>query len=107
MDVAPGILPGSRQLPAGTAGARWPDGTITDLDAVVWCTGFRPVLDHLVPLRLRDHRGRIPVDGARSVAEPRLWLLGYGNWTGYASATVLGAGRAAERAVAEIVTLLG
>ena len=73
---------------------------------ILWCTGFRPVLDHLVPSGVRDQRGRIAVEGTRSRAEPRLHLLGYGDWTGPASATLIGAGRTAKAAVAEIVRSL-
>lgn len=42
----------------------------------------------------------------QAVAEPRLHLLGYGDWTGPASATLIGVGRTARdaaRAVAELV----
>ncbi|QUX27154.1 NAD(P)-binding domain-containing protein [Nocardiopsis akebiae] len=83
-------------------GVAWNDGTALDCDAVLWCTGFRPVLDHLAPLGLADGRGRIALEGTRSVAEPRLFLLGYGDWTGAASATLVGAGRTAKATVAEI-----
>ncbi|MDZ7650903.1 MAG: hypothetical protein U5K54_29300 [Cytophagales bacterium] len=37
---------------------------------------------------------------------PGLWLVGYGNWTGFASATLIGVGRSAKRTVDEIVTYL-
>jgi thioredoxin reductase len=72
------------------------------LDAVVLCTGFRPALRHLRPLGIQDDRGRIPVDGTRSRREPRLWLVGYGGWTGYASATLIGVGRTARATADEI-----
>ncbi|NYV78230.1 hypothetical protein HW445_28460, partial [Streptomyces sp. UH6] len=76
----------------------WPDGSTEPADAVVWCTGFRPALAHLTPLGLRDHRGRVPTDGTRALTEPRLHLLGYGDWTGPASATLIGVGRPARDA---------
>ncbi|WP_150239496.1 ArsO family NAD(P)H-dependent flavin-containing monooxygenase [Nocardiopsis quinghaiensis] len=87
-------------------GVAWADGTALECDAVLWCTGFRPVLDHLAPLGLRDGRGRIALEGTRAVAEPRLFLLGYGDWTGPASATLIGAGRAAKATVAEVTGAL-
>uniref|UniRef100_UPI00064BFC8C NAD(P)-binding domain-containing protein n=1 Tax=Nocardiopsis sp. RV163 TaxID=1661388 RepID=UPI00064BFC8C len=87
-------------------GVAWNDGTALDCDAVLWCTGFRPVLDHLAPLGLADGRGRIALEGTRSVAEPRLSLLGYGDWTGAASATLIGAGRTAKTTVAQITAAL-
>ncbi|PJF02086.1 pyridine nucleotide-disulfide oxidoreductase [Streptomyces carminius] len=90
------------------AGAVWADGTTAGADAVIWCTGFRPTLSHLAPLRLRTTaRGRIPTEGTRALEEPRLHLLGYGDWTGPASATLIGVGRPAREAAAQIADLLG
>ncbi|GGU05973.1 ArsO family NAD(P)H-dependent flavin-containing monooxygenase [Streptomyces coeruleorubidus] len=87
-------------------GARWTDGSHTGADAVIWCTGFRPALAHLAPLNVRGPRGHIPTDGTRALAEPRLHLLGYGDWTGPASATLIGVGRPARNAAAQIAELL-
>ncbi|WP_328807113.1 ArsO family NAD(P)H-dependent flavin-containing monooxygenase [Nocardiopsis coralli] len=84
-------------------GIAWADGTEQSADAVLWCTGFRPALDHLAPLEPFDADGRIPVDGNRCLREPYLHLLGYGGWTGAASDTLLGAGHTAEAAVDRIV----
>lgn len=84
-------------------GVAWPDGTSLACDAIIWCTGFRPALGHLAPLRLRGPDGRIPVEGTHAIGEPRLHLLGYGDWTGPASATLIGAGRTARETVAEIM----
>ena len=83
-------------------GPVWPDGSRQHADAVIWATGFRPVLAHLAPLELRDARGHIPTDGTRATGEPRLHLLGYGDWTGPASATLIGVGRPARDAASEI-----
>ncbi|WP_431921726.1 ArsO family NAD(P)H-dependent flavin-containing monooxygenase [Nonomuraea jabiensis] len=83
-------------------GIAWPDGTGQAADAIIWCTGFRPALGHLAPLRLRGRGGLIPVEGTRAIGEPRLHLLGYGDWTGLASATLIGAARTARQMVAEI-----
>ncbi|MFE1734902.1 ArsO family NAD(P)H-dependent flavin-containing monooxygenase [Streptomyces bacillaris] len=87
-------------------GVVWADGTRAEADAVVWCTGFRPALSHLAPLGLRGTRGHIPTAGTRAVDEPRLHLLGYGDWTGPASATLIGVGRPARDAAREIADLL-
>ncbi|MEV5889132.1 ArsO family NAD(P)H-dependent flavin-containing monooxygenase [Nonomuraea fuscirosea] len=86
-----------------STGVTWRDGTGLDCDVIIWCTGFRPALGHLAPLRLRGPDGLIPVDGTRAVGEPRLHLLGYGDWTGPASATLIGASRTARDTVAEIL----
>jgi putative flavoprotein involved in K+ transport len=88
------------------AGVRWADGSQSDADAIVWCTGFRPALAHLAPLNLRGPRGHIPTDGTRALGEPRLHLLGYGDWTGPASATLIGVGRPARDAAREVAGLL-
>lgn len=87
-------------------GVVWADGTRADVDAVIWCTGFRPALSHLAPLGLRGPRGHVATAGTRAVGEPRLHLLGYGDWTGPASATLIGVGRPARDAAREIAELL-
>ncbi len=84
-------------------GVRWPDGRETCEDAIMLATGFRPALGHLATLGVAEPNGRISVRGTRSVREPRLWLVGYGDWTGYASATLIGVGRSARATVEEIV----
>lgn len=93
----------SRLVPGGV---EWADGTRAEADAIIWCTGFRPALSHLAPLRLRGRRGHIATEGTRAVDEPRLHLLGYGDWTGPASATLIGVGRPAREAAREIAGLL-
>lgn len=82
-----------------TDGVVWPDGTTEPYDAVIWCTGFRPALRHLHPLGLRTRDGHVPVGGptgTQAVDEPRLHLVGYGDWTGPASATLAGVGPSAR-----------
>ena len=88
------------------SGVAWADGTEQPADVVLWCTGFRPDLGHLAPLGLRGPDGRIEVAGTRALGEPRLHLLGYGDWTGPGSATLIGVGRTAREAVAEITAAL-
>ena len=87
-------------------GVVWPDGREERIDAVIWCTGFRPALEHLRPLGVIEPDGRVRTEGTRSLREPLLWLIGYGNWTGFASATLIGVGRSARVAVAEIAAAL-
>ncbi|WP_423834366.1 ArsO family NAD(P)H-dependent flavin-containing monooxygenase [Streptomyces manipurensis] len=88
------------------SGVQWADGTVTEVDVVIWCTGFRPALAPFSALRLRGSRGHIATVGTRAVDEPRLHLLGYGDWTGPASATLIGVGRPARDAAREIRDLL-
>jgi cation diffusion facilitator CzcD-associated flavoprotein CzcO len=88
-------------------GVVWPDGKEERIDAVIWCTGFRYALDVLQPLGVVTEGGTVEVDGTRSVREPRLWLVGYGEWTGDASATIIGVGRTARQTAREIGEALG
>lgn len=87
-------------------GVQWADGSGASFDAVIWCTGFRPALAHLAPLGIVDDTGRVDVEGTRSTAEPRLWLVGYGDWTGMASATLIGVMRTARSTAQEIDAFL-
>ena len=93
-----------RLTPTGVA---WADGTAQDADVVLWCTGFRPDLAHLARLGLRGADGHIPTAGTRALGEPRLHLVGYGDWTGPGSATLIGVGRTARETVTEITARLG
>jgi cation diffusion facilitator CzcD-associated flavoprotein CzcO len=93
----------SRLTPQGVA---WADGTEQAYDAVIWCTGFRPALHHLRPLGLRDEHGRIAVggpSGTQVLADPRVHLVGYGDWTGPASATLAGVGPSARATAAAVL----
>jgi pyruvate/2-oxoglutarate dehydrogenase complex dihydrolipoamide dehydrogenase (E3) component len=83
-------------------GVVWEDGSETQIDAVLWCTGFRPATEHLRSLGVVEPDGRVRVIDQQSEAEPRLWLAGYGNWTGAASATLIGAGRTARDLIPRI-----
>jgi hypothetical protein len=87
-------------------GVAWADGSTLTCDVILWCTGFRPALSHLAPLGLRGPDGLIPTRGTQAMGEPRLHLLGYGDWTGPASATLIGAGRTARQLVAQITAQL-
>lgn len=87
-------------------GVEWADGSQTPVDAVIWCTGFRPALAHMETLGVCTGEGRVAVDGTHSIEEPRLWLVGYGDWTGAASATLIGVTRTARSTVEEIEQFL-
>lgn len=75
-------------------GIREADGTLTQLDAILWATGFRPDLHHLDPLHLRNERGGIAMRGTQVAGEPRVHLIGYGP-----SQSTVGANRAGRDAV--------
>lgn len=87
-------------------GVIWEDGRKEQFDAIIWCTGFKPALDHLKDMDIYDN-GRIPTNGTQSKRVKGLWLIGYGSWTGYASATLIGVGRTARSAVKEIQAFMG
>ena len=93
----------TRMTPTGLV---WSDGTELPCDVVLWCTGFRPALRHLARMHLRDEHGRVPVGGpagTQSVADPRVHLVGYGDWVGPASATLIGVGRSVRASVEQIL----
>lgn len=87
-----------------------PDGVtsgdhVEAVDVIIWCTGFRPALRHLRPLHLQSTEGQssgtqgIALEDNHLRGEPTLIFLGYGDWTGPASATLIGVGRTARDAV--------
>jgi cation diffusion facilitator CzcD-associated flavoprotein CzcO len=92
-----------------TRGVAWADGTEQEADAVIWCTGFRPALRHLRDLRLPHadaHPDTEGPAGTQAAGEQRLFLVGYGDWTGPASATLIGVGRTARDTAHQIVAQL-
>ncbi|WP_248290066.1 ArsO family NAD(P)H-dependent flavin-containing monooxygenase [Advenella sp. EE-W14] len=98
-----GVLVADRPFSRFTeTGIAWDDGRHQEIDAVVWCTGFRPALQHLAELGVVEPDGKVLVKEGHCIKEPRLWLVGYGDWTGPASATLAGVMRAARSCVAEI-----
>ncbi|CAM3951448.1 NAD(P)-binding domain-containing protein [Janibacter anophelis] len=87
-----------RMVPEGAVIGR----DVLQLDAVIWCTGYRPALRHLRSLRLRTSDGHPQVVANRAVKDPRVCFVGYGDWTGPASATLIGVGRTAKALAASI-----
>lgn len=82
-----------------------------EFDVVIFCTGFKSNLIHLdslidnskVKLKERDFNTE-PI--FESLNYPNLFFVGYGNWTGYASATLIGVGRYAKSVVGYINTII-
>jgi putative flavoprotein involved in K+ transport len=93
------VRPFLRLTPTGVV---WPDGRSESIDAIIWCTGFQPATGHLRPLGIVDAAGRVATNGTRAIDEPGLWLVGYGSWTGFASATLIGVGRSARQTAEEV-----
>lgn len=77
------------------------DGTASELDAILWATGFRHELRHLRTLGLRSELGGIALDGTAAAEDPRIHLLGYGP-----SASTIGANRAGRAAVTTLLKTL-
>ena len=82
-------------------GVIWQDKTNEEFDAIIWCTGFKSSLDHLTNLGIVKD-GKIETSLTRATDVDGLWLIGYGSWTGFASATLIGVGRTARQTVNEI-----
>ncbi|PIB53737.1 ArsO family NAD(P)H-dependent flavin-containing monooxygenase [Pseudomonas sp. 2822-17] len=102
-----GVLNTVRPLTHFTStGAVWPSGAETKIDAVIWCTGFSPALNHLSNLSIVGQDGKVAVTENRSVDSSGLWLVGYGDWTGLASATLIGVTRTARDVVKQVQNYL-
>ncbi len=97
------VRPFSRFTPTGVV---WADGRAEAVGAVIWCTGFRPALSFLAGLGVVQPDGRVATTGTRATELPGLWLVGYGSWTGFSSATLIGVGRSARATVEEIKAFL-
>ncbi len=78
------------------------DGSRESFDAIVWCTGFGYDTGILNKLVQTEENGKTPTVETRSAQTEGLWLVGYGGWTGYASATLIGVGRTAKQTVQQI-----
>jgi putative flavoprotein involved in K+ transport len=87
-------------------GVVWDEGSAEEFDAIIWCTGFGFATDHLRNIVEPEGRGKIRTKGTRCIEVPGLWLVGYGQWTGFASATLIGVGRSGKQTVKEIVAYL-
>jgi len=87
-------------------GVIWPDGSEEKIDAIIWCTGFKPELQHLTHLDVIESDGTVNVVHGQSIKEPRLWLFGYGDWASPGSATLIGAGRSARENVPKLIEFL-
>ena len=98
-----GVLQANGQIQTLTSdGVIWEDGTRQDVDAIIWCTGFGYATQHLEDLINLDDKGKAQTKETKSQEFDGLWLVGYGGWTGFASATLIGVGRTAKKTVNEV-----
>lgn len=76
---------------------------LNGLDVIIFCTGFKPALQHLRSLNVVNADGKANTRETKSTKINGLWFVGYGNWTGFASATLIGVGRSAKSTVEDVV----
>lgn len=74
-------------------GVREAEGSFTSVDTILWATGFKPALEHLSPLNLRNKLGGIQMDGTQVSGRPQVHLIGFGP-----SQSTVGANRAGHAA---------
>ncbi len=86
-------------------GVVWGDGSQQDFDTIIWATGFKSKLKMLEPLGIvRD--GRVRTEETRALDIDGLWLIGLGDWTGFASATIYGVGKTAREMSHQVASYL-
>ncbi len=82
------------------------DGRQFELDSVIFCTGYLPAIEYLKGLSISFRHNKVDTHGTRSRELEGLWMVGYGSWTGFASATVIGVGRSAKATANEVKEFL-
>lgn len=87
-------------------GVIWENGEEEEFDAIIWCTGFGYDTKYLNSLIKTDERGIANTQESKSLDIDGLWLVGYGGWTGFASATLVGLNRTAKQTIQEIEEFL-
>ncbi len=87
-------------------GVVWSNGVKEPFDVIIWCTGFGYGTSYLRNLVKLDNRGKASTMESKSTEMEGLWFVGYGNWTGYASATLIGINRNVKQAIQEVQSYL-
>lgn len=85
-------------------GAKWGNSRL-DADVIILCTGFKASFNYLKSLKITSNN-RIKTKHTKALDIGGLWLVGFGNWTGFASATLIGVGRYARETVRQIKQFL-
>jgi putative flavoprotein involved in K+ transport len=73
-------------------GVVWDDGSVEDVDTVIFATGYRPNLSYLAPLGALDVEGRALHWYGVSLTVPGLYFMGLSNQRTFSSATLRGVG---------------
>jgi thioredoxin reductase len=89
-----------------TQGVVWSNGVKEPFDVIIWCTGFGYGTSYLSDLVKLDDRGKASTMESKSTEMEGLWFVGYGNWTGYASATLIGINRNVKQTIQEVQSYL-
>ena len=63
-------------------------------------------MSHLQSLNVVNAQGTVDVLENRALQQQNLWLVGYGDWTGAASATLIGVSRTARNVAEQIAAYL-
>ncbi len=80
------------------------DGSRRDFDLILWCTGFRPALDHLRGLVAFDPRTGLPkLNNMESVEAKRLFFIGLDHQRDYTSRMLRGIRRDAVSVVERVM----
>jgi hypothetical protein len=87
-------------------GVVWSNGVKEPFDVIIWCTGFGYGTSYLSDLVKLDDRGKASTMESKSTEMEGLWFVGYGNWTGYASATLIGINRNVKQTIQEVQSFL-
>ena len=78
-----------------------------EFDAIIWCTGFSPSLQHLKGIfQGRFERIKDVVNHCQSAIEPNMWFIGYGDWCGHGSGSLTCVSMYANDAVKTIASKL-
>jgi len=81
----------------------WEDGSFESIDVIIWCTGFNSHTSYLNQVVEIDDKGRTELMENNEAKQcPNLFFVGFGGWTGFASATLIGVGRTARMVAKEI-----
>lgn len=73
-------------------GVIWPDGSSTQIDALIFATGFRPNQEFLAKLPVVDRHGRTLQRNGMAIQVPGLYFVGLPKQRNFASATLRGVG---------------
>ena len=84
----------------------WPDGIKEYFDAIICCTGFGFAASFLKEFVRTDDRYCKNTREQRAIEVSGLWQAGYGSWTGYASATLIGINRHVKQIAVELIEFL-